>query len=161
MPTHSRLRSAQRFKSRQGLGLSAKSQDIQMSHKLLAYAMVATTASHRGVSGDEKPRSANRPPVIVPQCVVSSGQSERTTRRRFGPDETCAELATRSGTCSIGAPASRSQGVETPGDGLVDIECKAGRCVCRIEVFQSDSKSVRVSSRSRVIVWTPTVRTHC
>jgi hypothetical protein len=41
----------------------------------------------------------------------------------------------------MGAACIAQHGVDTPGDGLVAVECDNGGCVCQIEVFGDTSEA--------------------
>ena len=77
---------------------------------------------------------------ILPECHISAGESHTTVRQEFGPDKVL-RPAKRSSICSMSAACIAQHGVDTPGDGLVAVECDNGHCVCQIEVFDDTSEA--------------------
>jgi len=83
------------------------------------------------------PAGEMQAPAIETECVLSAGDSEITTRRSFGPNRALGPTTTLSAGCSMSATCVARQGVQTPGDGLVEVRCDEHGCACRIEVFDA------------------------
>jgi len=75
--------------------------------------------------------------AIESECVLSAGESQTTTRRSFGPNRAPGPTTTLSAGCSMIATCIAQQGVQTPGDGFVEVRCDEHGCACRIEVFDA------------------------
>lgn len=103
---------------------------------LLATGCACSTLATQHTSS---PTEERRPARVLHECDVSAGESHTTVRQEYGPNKEVLGPPRHSSSCSMGASCIAEHGVDTPGDGLVAVECENGKCVCEIEVFGDTS----------------------
>ena len=119
-----------------------------MRHWLTLWLALASVSCAEPTRHAALPPTTPPPPPIAPagetqvtaigtECVSSAGESQTTTRRSFGPNRAPGSSTTLSAGCSMSATCIAQQGVQTPGDGLVEVRCDEHGCACRIEVFDA------------------------
>ena len=72
--------------------------------------------------------------VPTTPCEIHAGEVQTATEREGGPSgETW--RTTRTTNCYVNAECVSEQGVTTPGDGSVELQCEGHDCVCRVQIF--------------------------
>lgn len=93
-------------------------------------------------------QSAPPPPTpVLSNCVLHAGEAATASRTDVTPEGQ--DTVNIESVCSYNAECVAEQGVETPGDGFVELECRAdGECSCRVEPSAPASSAVTFSFRA-------------